>query len=282
MIKESFAAIGISARELFKSPGAFGLFTVLYALLLLVSYLFISTGVGTVTQLGLTFGAALVAPLIFLLIQAAAARFATGESSAVQLLVWSLKNFWKVLVVSVPVIGILLLVGFLLGKAQAHLPAPENAPPHPPLLPASPMRANIPPPTSWQEILFASLRLLLFGMIIPLVGIHFWIALARSSFGTALKHTFGIIARALSARSILTYAIGMIFFGLMPYFLIFTRTSVKNGWLELIIFGARLALAFLFTLAGWLITVQALGMIADTREPVSVPADTPPDLVPAA
>jgi hypothetical protein len=44
----------------------------------------------------------------------------------------------------------------------------------------------------------------------------------------------------------------------MPYFILFTRTSVSNGWTELLLFGLRLVLAFVFTLWGWTITLGAL------------------------
>ncbi|MDQ5838240.1 MAG: hypothetical protein M3379_15790, partial [Acidobacteriota bacterium] len=88
-----------------------------------------------------------------------------------------------------------------------------------------------------------------------------------------------------SAQSIFIYAVGLFVFGLMPYFIIYTRTPVSNGWAELIIFAVRLALAFVFTLWGWTIT---LGALARTLPPngaglaPATTADAPPssDTVP--
>jgi hypothetical protein len=64
----------------------------------------------------------------------------------------------------------------------------------------------------------------------------------------------------------------------MPYFVLFTRTPVSNGWTELILFGLRLVLAFVLTLWGWAITLGALARVTpDAAAPVVVePAPAPP------
>jgi hypothetical protein len=97
--------------------------------------------------------------------------------------------------------------------------------------------------------------------------VHFWIACARFCFSAALGRSLRIVSQAWSARAIIVYTIGLIFFAVVPYFLIFTRTQVKNGWLELFVFGLRLIFAFLFSLLGWVATISALRRISfDTRE----------------
>ena len=121
-----------------------------------------------------------------------------------------------------------------------------------------PLDITPPAPIRWADSLIFALRLLLLGIVLPLTAIHLWVGIAREGLRTMLRNSLGIIARALAVQSVLIYVVGMIFFALMPYFLIFTRTPVTNTWLELILFGVRLALAFVLTLWGWVITIGAL------------------------
>jgi hypothetical protein len=271
-IKEPFVAIGLSSRELLKTPAVIGAISLLYALLLGGIYLFISTGVATLSQVLLTFATALFCPLLLLFIQAAAARYAAGETSVVALATWSLRNFWKVLVISIPLIALAVLTIYLLNRLQSQFVVP----------PATPARLRLisegvysapPPPLQWHEVLVSSLRLLLLGIAIPLTGAHLWIELARSSFIQTIKGVPRSVARAVSTRSVMIYLIGAVLFGVMPYFFLFTRTPVKNGWGELIVFGLRGAVAFTFTLCGWLITLRALAGMDGTRE---VPGEAQP------
>jgi hypothetical protein len=69
--------------------------------------------------------------------------------------------------------------------------------------------------------------------------------------------------RAFSARSLLTYGVGMIVFALVPYFLITKRTPVESNTLELLLFGARILLAFSLMLFGWVMTMTALARPGD-------------------
>jgi hypothetical protein len=64
----------------------------------------------------------------------------------------------------------------------------------------------------------------------------------------------------------------------MPYFVLFTRTPVSNGWAELFLFGLRIVLAFVLTLWGWAITLGALARVTpDAAAPVvAEPAPAPP------
>jgi hypothetical protein len=265
MIKECFAAFGSAARDLVKRPAALVLFALLYLLVLIACYEFIATSVGSVA-LVVSAIAAIVAPLALILLQTAIARFASDESGVGGLATWSLKNFWKVLLVSIPWIALSILASYLFFKWQTHFDASNTAAVRP-IVTHGPSAGSQPIPLRWPEIILAACRIFVIGVLLPLAMVHFWIASARSRFGAVLKSSLRILARAWSARSIVVYSIGMLFFGVVPYFLIFQRTQVANGWLELFMFGLRLFLAFLFSLLGWVSTISALRRVSfDTEE----------------
>jgi hypothetical protein len=139
-----------------------------------------------------------------------------------------------------------------------------------------------PNPLHWQEALTSSLWLLLLGFALPLTAAHLWLSAAREGLGATLKGLHRVVGRAFAPRSVLVYALGLVVFGLTPYFVIYTRTAFSNGSAELFIFGLRLALAFALTLTGWLITLGALARVtpplalAFTPEPAAEPPPTEP------
>lgn len=280
MIRESLAAIGAAARDLFRRPGALALFGVLYVLLLASVYWFVSTKEATAWQLVLTALLALAVPLLFFLLQAAGVWYTWPEAGARTLLRRGARDFWKLVLVSLPLVALAVGIYYLLDRAEARFPVPD----------ADATRAYVPypqtpppPPLRWQTVLFPSLRLLLLGVVLPLAGAHLWVAVARRGFGFLLRNLHRVLARAFGPQSVFVYAVGLFVFGLMPYILIFTRTQVSNGWAEVFIFGLRLALAFVFTLWGWLITLGALTKIAYGEETLAgaapsaaAPAEPPP------
>jgi hypothetical protein len=280
MIRESFAAIGNSARDLLKSPGTLGLLAVLYFLLLAAAYLFISTGVGSIFQLILTGFTVVLVPLLFFIVQASAAAFGNGESSSLKVFSAGLKSFLKILLVSIPLIGLVVLTCYLLAKLQSYFGPPAASTPHY-VMSHDPLHATTTTPLRWFDVLLASVRLIVLGIVLPLVAIHYWLAITRIGLWASVKGTLRVVGQALSGRSVLIYSIGLVFFGLIPYFLVFNRTPVKNGWLELIVFGLRLTLTFLFTLCGWLITVRALGSRPFEGEVTAPVVETPIHAEPA-
>jgi hypothetical protein len=136
-----------------------------------------------------------------------------------------------------------------------------------------------PSPLHWQEALVSSLWLLLLGFALPLTAAHLWLSAARDGLGATLKGLHRVVGRAFAPRSVLVYAVGLFVFGLTPYFVIYTRTAVSNGWAELLLFGLRLALAFTLTLCGWVITLGALARVMPPRAEAPAPAE-PADLPP--
>lgn len=272
MFKNALLAIGTAARAFFRNWPAMALLNGLYLALLVALYMFVATKEATVWQLTLTGLLALAAPVLFFMLQAAGIHSTPGaEQSAsagvAHLLRRALRDFWKLFLISVPLILLAVLIAYLLQKLQAYFSAPASdaVTPPPALRPSSyPSVPPPPPPLRWQDVALAASRLLLLGVVLPLAAVHLWISIAREGLWTTLKKSPRLVGRAFAPESILIYAIGLIAFGLMPYFLIFTRTPVENAWAELALFGLRLALAFVFTLWGWVIT---LGALAKTNVP---------------
>ena len=87
--------------------------------------------------------------------------------------------------------------------------------------------------------------------------------------------------RVVAPETVLTYAVGMLLFGVVPYFLLFTRTGTKGEWSELTLLGLRLLLAFLCSLTGWVLTLRALANQTGAP-PVVAPAEAnlPPQPAP--
>src|SRR5256714_5391539 len=267
MIKDSFNAIGSSARELFRNWRGLALLCALYLALLACVYVFFATGVATAWQLVLSAAAALLT-LLFFLLQSAVANFALTRTGFGALARRALRDFLKIVLLSLPVTALAVGVTYLLGKLQAHLPKPAEAPHAYALAP----HAEPPAPLHWQDALVSSLWLLLLGIVLPLVAAHLWLSAARDGLAFTLKRIHRVVARAFAAQSVFVYVVGFFVFALVPYFILFKRTQVSNGWAEPFFFGLRLALAFVFTLWGWTITPGALAR----------PTPTPPEAVEAA
>lgn len=258
MIKDSLNALGASARDAFRNWRGLLLLSALYFALLACVYDFFSTGVATGWQLAHgTVLAGLAAPVLFFALQAAAANFALPGATAGAVARRTPRDLLKVLLLALPLVGLALLFAYLLTKLQGWLPKVEEAP-----------RAYVsatgdarPAPLHWQTALTSSLWLLLLGLVLPLAAAHLWLSAAGSGLGATLKRAHRVVGRAFAPRSVLVYTAGLFVFGLMPYFVLFTRTSLTNGWAELTVFGLRLALVFGLTLVGWVVTLGALARV---------------------
>lgn len=273
MIKESFAALGASVRDLFRNWRGLLLLAALYGLLLASVYYFFATGVANVWQLFVTALTAAAAPLLFFLLQAAAANAALPEATAGRVARRAPRDLLKVLLLAVPVAALAALFVYLLFKLQGWLPKVEEAP-H--ISTAAGVAAK-PVPLRWQDALVSSSWLLLLGVVLPLAAAHLWLSAARVGLKLTLKGLHRVLGRAFAPRSVLVYAVGLFLFGLMPYFVLFTRTGLTNGWAELTVFGLRLALVFGLTLVGWVVTLGALARVTppETGTPEAAEPATP-------
>lgn len=268
MIKDSLNAIADSTRAAFRGWRGLLLLALLYLVPYVCVYLFFSLGVASGLQLVLSGFAALVAPLLLLVLIAATANFALPERQRVAPVArGGLRDSWKVLLLALPVAALGWLVFYLLGKLQGALPKIEETP-----------RAIInataesrPTPLHWQEALMSWLWIILFGVVLPLLASHLWLSAARDGLKATLKRIHSVAARAFAPRPVLVYIIGFFVFALLPYFVLYTRTPITTGWGELLMLGLRLVVAFVLTLVGWTIT---LGALARTTPPEALAHDT--------
>jgi hypothetical protein len=83
----------------------------------------------------------------------------------------------------------------------------------------------------------------------------------RDGFKQTLKSIFRVVLRAFAPRSVLTYLIGFVVFGIVPYYILTMRTPIKSPWLDLTVLGLRIALALLVVLIGWVVTVGAMSLL---------------------
>src|SRR2546423_13654579 len=97
-------AIGRATRSLFTNWRALLLLLLLYAALLASLYFFISIREASIWQVLLTFLLAALAPILFFIIQAMGTRHVESGVKAKELLGLSLRTFWQLLVVTLPVL----------------------------------------------------------------------------------------------------------------------------------------------------------------------------------
>lgn len=273
MTKNVLASIFAAARSLVRSPRALAVLAALYLALIAAVFFFITTREATLWQLFVTGASALLVPLLFFVVQAACASYAVGYGGrgAGELLRRTARSFLKVLVATIPVILLAALSFYLLDKLErrAQLSPEERASveyersqsnsDEETAVSSSESEASKPkPPVRWKYLFASALRLFVLGLFLPLAAMHLWLAAARDGLGSTFARFHLHIARAFSARSVLTYGVGMIVFALIPYFLITKRTPFTSNTLELLVFGARIVLAFSLMLFGWVMTMTAL------------------------
>src|SRR5215813_14372317 len=257
-MKKLIRSFTSASRELFRRWGALLILLVLYLAMLGATYWFFVTREATVGQLVLSVLLAFAAPLLFLVIQTMSARYNSGSQSAWSLLGRSLRDFWKLLVISLPVIIIAALAIYLFGKIETTAPAAavkEAAR----TLPANPRpAAPKPQPLTWQSVALRTIEYLLFLLVLPLAAIHLWIGAAREGLKNTFKRSHRVLARAFAPQSVVIYLIGFVIFAVIPYFLIVSKTPAGNAWLDVGLLLGRLLLAAMFSLIGWVVTVGAL------------------------
>lgn len=286
MTKNVLASIFAAARDLLRSPRAFALLIALYLALILACFFFITTREATLWQLFVTGASALGVPILFFVVQAAGASYAVGERGAAGLLRRTARSFGKVLVVSLPLIMLAVLAVYLLNKledrvkmtpeerARAEYSMRESEADDESDSESSDERPK--PPVRWKYLFVSALRLLVLGLFLPLVAMHLWLAAVRDGLLSTFARIHRHIMRAFSARSVLTYGVGMIVFALIPYFLITKRTPFSSNTFELLIFGARILIAFTLMLFGWVMTMTALNAQLDGTTATPEPAHVAP------
>ena len=253
-----------ATRRLLQQWRVMAVMAAVYASLLAALFLFVATKEATRWQVMWTLIFAALAPALFFLLQAMIVNYAHGEAQAITLLRRSFKDSCRLALASIPLALLVVLLVNLLNKPNSYsalqFPFPhftqDTWPPTQPR-PSGISQAEL---LSWSQLALSTLRLLVFAVVLPLGAIQLWGATVREGLLKALKKLPRNLARAFAPRSALVYAIGLVLFGLIPYFLLFTHTPASNPWVEFAFFVARLVLVFVFTLYGWALTMDALAV----------------------
>ena len=242
----------------FANPGALLVFAIIYAFLLVASYIFISIREATISQVLVTYTLMILIPIGFFILQASIINRALDQKFRWRVI---LIDTLKFLAVTIPVLLLVWLLYYLLNKISARYPAPVVE--APPVNPATPPAT---PGLHWPSLFFTTLRLVLLGVAFPLAAIHLWIAVAGGELGSLFrpgvksffKRIGSALARAFSSDSVLIYGLGLIIFFVLPYIMLIPRFAISGNKTEFAVFGFRLLLAFLFSLVGWVSTLTAL------------------------
>ena len=262
MFRKSASAIATTARELLLQWRALAAIATLYLLLLTGLYLFVTTKEATKAQVAVTIVLSIAAPVLFFILQTAITKSWTTKSGRA-LIVNSLRDSWKLLLVSVPVVAICVLLLYLLNKLQGHFDARNYGVTLNIYQPPTPNQATR--PIHWGTAAVISARYLLLCVLAPLTLIHLWISASDDGLGKSLLGLFTKLKRAFATTSVLIYTGGFLVFGVIPYFLLNHNTPASRPWLQLGLFAAKLVAVFCLTLIGWLVTIRALAMTTAPR-----------------
>jgi hypothetical protein len=253
ILKHWFSTIA----TVFTRPGALLVFAIIYAFLLVASYLFIAIREATISQVLVTYALMILIPIAFFILQAAIINRAIDQKLRWHVILIDALKFF---VMAIPVLLIVFLLYYLLNKISIRYPAP--------IVEVIKIDKAAPPtavPLHWPSLIFATLRFVLWAVALPLATIHLWIAIAggefRALFSDGVKSFFkriaSALARAFSPDSVLIYGLGLIIFFVLPYVILVPVFTINGNKTEFAFFGLRLLLSFLFSLIGWVLTLTA-------------------------
>lgn len=112
--------------------------------------------------------------------------------------------------------------------------------------------------SGWRETFFSSVWWLAFGAALPLLTIHLWSAGASGRLGEAVRHIPRAVLTAFKPRAFLIYLTGALFFAVLPYLILNTRTHAPNAWLEISLLAVRTLLASALATLAWTWMLAAL------------------------
>ncbi|MEP7343573.1 MAG: hypothetical protein ABI977_37985 [Acidobacteriota bacterium] len=249
MIKDVFASIGAAARKLLTNFGAVLIALLFYVALWLTGYAFFSTGLATQWQVALNIAILpFLALILFFVLQAMGLSYVRIGVGAGYLLKRALKDFWKLLVVSLP----LILLAWVLVKLFGYLDTK--------FLASTTKQAS-----RWPAMAATVGRWLLLYGLLPLWAIQLWMTTMREGLAAAFKGIGRCLLRALSPRSVLIYVIVLAVLGALAYFIAFTKTPIQSDWAELWVVGMRFVLALLLPFIAWMLTLGAMAEMASRR-----------------
>jgi len=251
MIKDIFHSIAAAAQRLFTNWAASLILLLLYLALVGSVYLFFTIREATISQVALNLMLPIVAIALFFLIQAMGLSYVRIGVGAGYLLKRSLRDCWKILLASLPLILVAGLIVYLFDKVDQTFFSES-------LRAGSSARA-------WGSIALHAIQILLLHVLIPLIAIHLWIATVSEGVGAAFIGFGQTVYRALSPRSLLIYAVICAVFGGIVYLLLFQQATFKGPWTQLWAVGIKTALTFLLVFIGWLLTLGSMAEMTARR-----------------
>ena len=264
-----------SIATTFTNIGALIVFAIVYLLLLVASYFFISTREATVGQVFVTYALMIVIPALFFIYQAAIIdRVRDGKFRWRAIGLDAVRFF----LATIPLLLIAWLLYYLLNKLAVRYPAPAIS-----LLPQT-QGPPKPAPLHWPSLIFASLKFVVLGVALPLAAIHLWVEVAscnlRESLRGGAKFILSRLGRrfacAFGSESMLIYALGLVFFFVLPYTVLFVPFIPKGNKTDFAVFILRLLLTYIFSLIGWVVTVSALARVNPEPAPAAAVAIAQP------
>ena len=218
-------------RLLFSSKWTLLLLVMIYGGLLGVGYLFVSTREATITQLVVTLVLVVVAPVLFFALQTVCVNYVSGPTTVRKIVYDSL----RLIAVSLPLIVMTAVAVYGLGKIHSH------------------------------QTVVVAVRYLLVGLIALLLAIQLWAAASRDGLRSLLRRLHHLAIGAFAPQSVFVYSLGILFFVVAPYLLIFHTTQTERAWLEVSLLVVRLAVGALLILFGWVTTVGTLSLLSKNR-----------------
>ena len=227
VIKTELTAI----RLLFRNKWTLLLLVMIYGALLGAGYLFVSTREATIVQLVVTLGLVMLTPMLFFALQAMSVNYVSGSTTVKKIVYDSL----RLIAVSLPLLALTALAFYGLGKINSH------------------------------QTVVVAVRYLVVGLIAPLLAIQLWGAASQNGVGSLLRRLHHVAIRAFAPQSVFVYSLGILFFLVAPYLLIFHTTQTERAWLEVSLLVVRLAVCALLILFGWVTTVGTLTLLSKNR-----------------
>src|SRR5207237_5932629 len=202
-----------TTRAILLRPRALALFAALYAVLLTSLYVFVATREATVWQVAITLLFLVLVPAEFLILQSSILAHTRAQKFGWRAI---LIDAGKLFVVTIPILIVGYVLFVLLNKWQVHFPAPKV----PLTLPPAVAK---PQPLHWPTLFFATVRFLLFGVVLPLATIHLWIEVAGRELRMltnggdrrTVKRLGEVLFRPYASHSVRSYVYALVVFALV-------------------------------------------------------------------
>lgn len=234
MLMQALNSLTTSAKNITGNVRALLVFFVVYIALISATALFVVTNLATFRAVFYTFISMMLAPVVFFLLQTMCVSFSV-DVKTIEWLKDSVKKFWKLILVSLPIIALAILVYRLFALVDI------------------------------ENTFIGTLRFLLFAFIFPLTLIHLWIETLRNDFVSTFKNFKTVLAKSFAPLSVLIYFMGLIVFAFIPFLLLSPQIKLQQSNVVIGLLIVRVIVAFLFVFIGWIVTVNALSKLAQER-----------------